>query len=116
MANIITTSKGFIEVSLDGTTPFDITADLSRPAPNGMRIKSIRFDGSAGGDWVIVRDGIGGPAIYSCILGAIGVYNGPIQYYRDDTVRESGKEMSPYIAAAEVTVAVVNAARIVFEL
>ena len=66
MALIIVASTNFIELSLDGTTDFDIETDLIAlglplNAPRGLRIRKITFHPSAVGDEVIVRDGQNGP-------------------------------------------------------
>jgi len=118
VANLLNATQGFLEISLDGTTDFDSETDLvlgglSRNAPNGLRIKTIRFDPSADGDEVIVRDGQNGPAIFRAVV--IGRYDNLIEPYRDPGNMEIGKLMNPYIDEAETIIANPNQASIVFE-
>lgn len=118
MANLLTATQGFLEISLDGFTDFDSETDLvlgglSRNAPSGLRIKSIRFDPSHANDEVIVRDGQNGPALFRAVV--LGRYDNLIEHYRDPGTMEQGKLMNPYIDAAEAIITNINQASIVFE-
>ena len=118
MANLLVPSINALEVQLDGTTDFDSTTDLvlgglTRNAPNGLRIKSIRFDPSHANDEVIVRDGQNGPAIFRAVT--IGRYDNLYEPYHEDGNFARGKVMNPYIDHNECIVANPNLASIIFE-
>ena len=117
MANLLVASQNFLEVSLDGTTDFDPETDLilggmAKNAPNGLRIKRIRFDPS-GADELIIRDGQNGPAIFRAVC--IDRYDNLIENYHEDSRFDRGKVMNPYIDADEATITVINQASVIFE-
>ena len=118
MANLLNASKNFLSISLDGTTDFDSETDLvlgglSKNAPDGLRIKRIRFDPSADGDEVIIRDGQNGPEIFRAVV--LGRYDNLIQEYHEDGNMERGKVMNPYIHNNETVISNPNQASVVFE-
>ena len=119
MALIIVSSANFIELSLDGTTDFDITADLiglglALNAPRGLRIRKITFHPSAVDDVVIVRDGQNGPMMFAGE--ALGTYDRLKDEYREDGKIDRGKLTSPYIHFNETVITLANLAYVVFEI
>jgi len=115
MANIVLTSRGFIEVSLDGYTDFDSRVELGRAIPSGLRIRSIRFNPSALGDDIVVRDGPLGPGIFR-MPNCLGDWDVGVEYYGQDVMKgDLGRVMTPYIYGDEMNVAVENGAYITFE-
>ena len=102
MANTVVANARGVEVILDGATDFDWTTDLSKLAPNGSRIKAIRWNPGAVDDEVTIRDGEGGPRIFKGGP-ALGEYDKEIEYYRGDERPEHGKVLSPFIDADECT-------------
>lgn len=115
MANIILMSRGFIEVSLDGYTDFDSRVNLASAAPNGIRVRSIRFNPSGLGDDVVVRDGPLGPGVFR-MPNCLGDWDVGVEYYGEDVMKgDLGRLMTPYIFGIEMNVLVENGAYIVFE-
>jgi len=120
MPLIIVATNNFIEVSLDGLTDFDSTADLiglglRMNAPNGFRVRKIIFVPSAANDSVIVRDTQNGPRVFSAI-DVLGTYDILKDEYSEDGKIDRGKLMIPYIHANESVVGVVNQAYVIFEI
>ena len=120
MANIITATNNFIEVSLDGVTDFDTENDLvglglARNAPEGLRVRKIIFVPSAANDSVVVRDGQNGPAMFSAI-DVLGTWDLLKDDFREDGLTDRGKLVSPYIHANECTIFAANQAYVIFEL
>lgn len=118
MALLVAATNNFIELSLDAVTNLDLCNDLvalglNRNAPNGMIIKKITFVPSAEDDTLVVRDGAGGPRVFSAIT-VLGTYDVLKDEYTEPDGK--GKLMSPYIDAAECTIALANNAFIIFEL
>ncbi len=119
MAILIVDSKNYIEVSLDGTTDFDMTSDLvalglAREAPDGLHITKVVFKPSAADDAVIVRDGENGPRMFD--QESLGTYDS----LKDDILpsgpRNKVKKTKPYIHFNETTIAIANQAYVIFEL
>jgi len=119
MANIITATENFIEVSLDGIEDFDSRTDLTglglaKNAPDGLRVRKVIFYPSAIGDEVVVRDGQNGPGFFRAEV--IDTWDALKDEYREDGKIDRGKVMSPYIHAIDCTIGVQNQAYVVFEL
>lgn len=115
MANITVISRRFIEVSLDGYTDFDSRVELGRPTPNGILVRSIRFNPSAQGDDIIVRDGPLGPSLFR-MPNCLGDWDVGVEYYKGDVAKgDIGRVMTPIIYGNEMNIAIENGAYIVFE-
>lgn len=112
MANIVNRDERNVEVSLDGVVDFDWTVDLA-PATY-IKIKAIRFDPSAVGDEVIIRNRANGPRIFRAE--AIDGYDTQIEYYGGSERPDLGKPVTPYIHANECTIANPNDVYVYFDL
>ena len=120
MALVITSSKNFIEISLDGATDFDVTTDLvglglEMNAYEGLRVRKVVFIPSDTDDEVIVRDGENGPGFFRC-PGALGVWDILKDEYREDGKPDVGKLVKVYIHAGECVIAHANLAYVLLEL
>ena len=58
-------ANGVINVTPDGSADWNSLDQF----PNGMRIHSIQFQGSADGDIMVLRDGDGGPVMFRAEIG-----------------------------------------------
>lgn len=118
MATLIAASKNAIEISLDGASDFNVLTDLvtmglARNPTEGLMVRKITFIPSATGDSVVVRDGVGGPRIFSAIE-VLGVYDILKDEYVGD--RGQGKLMALYIDHTECSISLANQAYVIFEL
>lgn len=120
MALFIVSSERFLELSLDGTTDFNSATDLvdlgmEKNAPDGMRVRKITFIPSAQGDTVVVRDGVGGPRVFSAVH-VLGTWDLLKDEYFSNDKKVRGRIMTPFIESDECTVDTPNSAFLIFEL
>lgn len=115
MANVIIEGRGSVDISLDGTSDFDWTLDLSHLAPSGTKIKAIRFNPEATDDEVVVRDGANGARIFHSGP-AVDNHDVMVEYYGSGDGKDFGKKVLPYIHANECTIASANTSYVYFDL
>jgi len=104
MALIIAGSKGFINVTFDGATAWDVTtgSGLTNDLPNGVRVRSIQIIPAATDDVFTVRDG-GATGIIIYKGKAANAFDHFIKYFNHDR----DKLVKLYAVGAEMTTGVV---------
>jgi len=104
MALTIAGSKGFINVTFDGGTAWDVTSGsgLTNDLPNWVRVRSIQIIPAATNDVVTVRDG-GATGIIIYKGKAADAYDHFIKYFSHDR----DKLVKLYAVGAEMTTGVV---------
>ncbi len=115
MANVVVASGGFIQITHDGSTDYDMTGSanqLDKAAPNGHAIKSIQFNPSATGDIMVCREGsLTGPIIFECTCADI--YDNKCKYF-DQTGPK--RLIKLFIEGADVTIDTAASASLLIEL
>ncbi len=115
MANVIAASGGFIQITHDGSTDYDMTGalnGLAKPAPDGHAIKSIQFNPSATGDKMVIREGsLTGPILFECTCADI--YDNKCKYF-DQTGPK--RNIKVFIEGADVTINTPADASLLIEL
>jgi hypothetical protein len=102
MANTVVAGEGFLNITFDGATAFDITSatlGLTNGArPNGIRAKSLQFIPAATDNILIVREGsASGPIIFKGKAADV---------YDHKVIQLSGKPQKLYVVGAEATATV----------
>ncbi len=115
MANVVAVSGGFIQITHDGATNYDMTGSangLTKEASDGHAIKSIQFNPSATGDKMVIREGsLTGPIFFECTC--TDIYDNKCKYF-DQTGPK--RNIKLFIAGADVTIDTPANASLLIEL
>ena len=111
MANNTTMSGRFVEITLDGTTDWLWSQDLTSPFnnPAGIHVRCIQFQPSAANDVMVIRNGG---------VDAAAIFRVKCADTTDDRPRGYNPEapMRPVIDASDITLGTAANARVYIEL